>query len=189
LANIHELINGCINRESRYEHAMYKYCYDLLMPICYRYTKNREEAAELLQIGFIRIMQRLEDVDISQFEPWAKSVQVNCIIDNWRKHKKEKELLSDIPADEVREDFHGINWNEAEAKLSMDELKIQIDKLPESQKLVLNLHVFEGLSHKEIAEQLGIAESSSRWHIMQARNTLKNYLSGISTRKQVNYER
>lgn len=188
MTNIQELIRGCLNRESRCEHAMYRYCYDLLMPICFRYTKNKEEATELLQLGFIRIMQALDKVEGNQFDPWARSIQVNCIIDNWRKNKKEKTLLSDTPADEVEEDFHGVNWNEAEARLSMEEIKLQIDRLPDSQKLVLNLHVFEGLSHKEISEQLGIAESSSRWHIMQARNTLKKLLSGITNTKLVNYE-
>ncbi|MFY8108811.1 MAG: RNA polymerase sigma factor [Bacteroidia bacterium] len=171
--NIQDIIRACINKESKAEYALYRYCFDLLIPICMRYSIQEEDAVELLNLGFCKILFSIEKYNGPEFNPWAKTIMVNTIIDEFRKRQKEKQLFSEKDIEDLSQQQIPFNLNEAEDKIQKEELIKLINNLPEIQKLVLNLHVFEGLSHKEIAEQLSLNESSSRWHLMNARNELK----------------
>ncbi len=138
-----------------------------------RYSIQEEDAVELLNLGFCKILFSIEKYNGPEFNPWAKTIMVNTIIDEFRKRQKEKQLFSEKDIEDLSQKQIPFNLNEAEDKIQKEELIKLINNLPEIQKLVLNLHVFEGLSHKEIAEQLSLNESSSRWHLMNARNELK----------------
>ena len=72
--------------------------------------------------------------------------------------------------------YHSFNLNEAEAKLTADDIQVQIQKLPDSSKMVFNLFTVDGYSHKEIGEMLGINEGTSKWHLNNARKILKKKL-------------
>ena len=174
---IQDIIQACLNNDSRAEYALYRHCFDLLIPICLRYAKHEDDAIELLNLGFCKILFSLKKFDGTNFSPWAKTILVNTIIDEFRKRQKEKHLYSEKDIEELSQNQVPFDINEAEFTIQKEELIELINKLPEIQKLVLNLYVFEGLTHKEIAEQLSLNESSSRWHLMNARNELKKKIS------------
>ena len=75
------------NRKAQYK--LYKYCFGILMPVCFRYTKNEEFAREELSMAFVKIIAGLKKMkpDV-KFDAWAKRITVNSIIDNYRKNKK-----------------------------------------------------------------------------------------------------
>lgn len=171
--NIQDIIRGCINKDGKAEYALYRHCFDLLIPICMRYSYHEDDAVELLNLGFCKIIFSLDKFNGTEFSPWAKTILVNTIIDEFRKRQKEKQLFSEKEIEELSQQQIPFSLNEAENNIQKEELIKMINQLPEIQQLVLNLHVFEGLSHKEIAEQLSLNESSSRWHLMNARNELK----------------
>lgn len=177
--NIQDIINACLKKDSKAEYALYRYCFDLLIPICLRYGKHEDEAVELLNLGFCKILFALEKFKGSDFNPWAKTLLVNTIIDEFRKRQKERNFYSEKDIEELHQKQIPFQLNEAESNLNKEELIRLVNALPEMQKLVLNLHVFEGLSHKEIADQLNLNESSSRWHLMNARNELKKKIKHL----------
>lgn len=174
---IQDIIHACLNNDSRAEYALYRHCFDLLIPICLRYAKQEDDAVELLNLGFCKILFSLKKFNGNDFSPWAKTILVNTIIDEFKKRQKEKHLYSEKDIEELSQNQVPFDINEAEFTIQKEELIELINKLPEIQKLVLNLYVFEGLTHKEIAEQLSLNESSSRWHLMNARNELKKKIS------------
>ncbi len=171
--NIQDIIRACINKDGKAEYALYRHCFDLLIPICLRYSYHEDDAVELLNLGFCKIIFSLDKFNGTEFSPCAKTILVNTIIDEFRKRQKEKQLFSEKEIEELSQQQIPFSLNEAENNIQKEELIKMINQLPEIQQLVLNLHVFEGLSHKEIAEQLSLNESSSRWHLMNARNELK----------------
>jgi RNA polymerase sigma-70 factor (ECF subfamily) len=69
-----------------------------------------------------------------------------------------------------------IDMNEAEAKLNAEDIHRCIQKLPDGSKMVLNMYVFEGYTHKEIGKELGISEGTSKWHLSNARSLLKQII-------------
>lgn len=174
------LIQECIKQNRKAEYALYRYCFKFLMPVCYRYLKNEDDAAEILNKAFLKILLNLETYNREkQFEKWAKAITVNTIIDEFRMNKKRNLLFAQVAPEDVQPYYHPFNLNEAEAKLTAEDVHKHIQLLPESSKVVFNLFVFEGYSHKEIAQQLNISEGTSKWHLSHARQILKAQLSKI----------
>src|SRR5688572_1334106 len=87
-----ELINRCIKRDAKAEYALYKECYPMLMPICSRYGRQEDDAVDLLNRGFYKILSNLGAYDQDKpFDKWAKSILINTIIDEFRANKNERE--------------------------------------------------------------------------------------------------
>lgn len=174
------ILKACIKQDTKAEYALYRYCFALLMPVCFRYTRNEDDAADLLNKGFLKIHSNLVKYNEERaFDAWARKIMVNTIIDEYRNNKAYKETIMQVDMNELGQHYHPVDLNEAEARINSKELKQYIDRLPEASKVVLNLFVFEGLSHKEIAAQMSISEGTSKWHLNNARTLLKKMMSGV----------
>lgn len=179
------IIKACRNRDTRAEYTLYRECYSSLIGICKRYTHNDDDAADLLNQGFLKILNSLKVYDESKpFDKWAKSILINTIIDDFRGKKKYKNTYAVSDELETSTSLHPIDVNMAESKISVDEMLVEIQKLPDGCREVFNLYVFEDMSHKEIGEKLLIPEGTSRWLLNNARAKLKQrFASLISTIK------
>jgi len=163
-----ELIHKCIKGDSSAQKALYTLFAGKLFAICLRYTKNRQEAEDWLQDSFVKIFQNLDKFKgEGSFEGWTKRITVNHILSEYRKKKNQGSVL-DI--DDVL-DLDDIQTSPHSALL-YEELITFINLLPEGKKLVFNLAVIEGYSHKEIAELLNITEGASRGQLAKAREML-----------------
>lgn len=173
-----QLIEQCIKRDTKAEYALYRECYAMLMPLCYRYVKNKDDAADLMNRGFLKILNNLHQYDMSKsFDKWARAVMVNTIIDGFRKNKKTKELMVTTDMTEIMQAHHPVDWNSAENNLSSADYMKAIQQLPEVSRNVFNLYVFEDMDHKKIGELLKMPEGTSRWHLSVARGLLRKSIS------------
>ena len=171
------ILQACLKQDSRAEYALYTACFQPLMSICYRYTRNEDDAADLLNKGFLKILSGLSKYDSSlPFQKWIKRIMINTIIDEFRKNKTYKTLMHHVDLSTM-ENHASLNLNEAEIRLSAEDIHRCINKLPDSSKMVLNMFVFEDMSHKEIAKVLSISEGTSKWHLSNARNLLRQILN------------
>jgi RNA polymerase sigma factor (sigma-70 family) len=171
-----DIIKGCLACDVRSQNALYNACFQLLMSICYRYTRNEDDAADLVNRGFLKIITNLEKYDTDQpLDKWISTIMVHTIIDEYRSNKTYKTMIqhTDIYPVELPS---AIDLNEAEARLNAKDIQKCIQQLPDASKMVLNMYVFEGFSHKEIAKALNISEGTSKWHLSNARNLLKQIL-------------
>jgi RNA polymerase sigma-70 factor (ECF subfamily) len=140
------------------------------MTVCRRYV-GQANAEDVLQDSFIRIFQYLIQYrSDGSFEGWIRRICVNTCIRHLEKAKRlQVDYLGEgLPEYPVEPD--------AISKMSADELMVIIDKLPDGYRTVFNLSVIEGFHHKEIAELLGIEESSSRSQLTKARKYLQRSL-------------
>lgn len=147
----------------------YEQCFNTLMSACVPYTNSKDDAAIFVNEAFLKIITNIDTVDIDKpLDPWMRKIAVNCIIDHFRREKKERDIRTeDNGYEEV-----GIE-NEVEQIIKQEFIKDILNNLPPKTKLVLNLHYREGYSHKEIAEKLNISLETSKWHIKSARRQLK----------------
>ncbi len=161
-----ELVKKCINNEPAAQKELYKQLGGKLFAICLRYTKNRAEAEDWLQESFIKIFTNLKSFKFEgSFEGWAKRITVNHILSDLKKQKNLKFT------DEVEENTLMVE-EEAHSNIGKEELIRFINLLPEGKKVIFNLYVIEGYSHKEIAETLNINEGTSRGQLAKAREQL-----------------
>ncbi len=180
MKDLQEIIAKCKKQDTRAEYALYKLCFTMLMPICYRYSASRDDALDLLNKGFYKILKNITKYkEELEFSKWAKTILINSIIDEFRMAKKYKESQQVTDFTVFNNIDHPFDINKAEQKLSAEEVISQIGKLPNMSKEVMNLYVFEGLSHREISVSLNISEGTSRWHLSNARSILKEKLGNV----------
>ncbi len=153
-----------------------RYLYDkykvFLFAICLRYSRDRSEAKDIFQEGFINIYKDLHQCNSTgHLENWMRRVMVNTALRYIRKWKKDWQHEDSQAYEEV---FH--SQEIVFQKLEMEELTRLIQRLPDGYKLVFNLYVIEGYSHKEIAHLLGVSESTSKTQLFKAKAALKKQL-------------
>jgi len=172
LANEEEHINiirGCQQNNRKAQEALYKAYYKAMVMICLRYTKNEDDAVEVLNNGFLKVfknIQRYEPAQASLYT-WIRTIVVNSCLDFIRKKNRMEQPheLSDsvevhVPAEVV-------------SRMKTGELLSLVRSLPPATAAVFNLYVIEGYSHKEIGSLLGISDGTSKWHLSEARKQLQ----------------
>jgi RNA polymerase sigma factor (sigma-70 family) len=170
-----DLITACIRKERKAQYELYQQVFRYLMSICIRYTRSYEEANEALNTGFLKILNNMEKykADIP-FKAWIRKIMVNVLIDEYRKQKKDKENMK------VIQEYTGntplVELNSAIAKMDAERIHKLIMELPPVSQKVFNLFVIDGFEHKEIAGMLGITEGTSKWHLHNSREQLKEKL-------------
>jgi RNA polymerase sigma factor (sigma-70 family) len=171
LDNLKELIKECIAGNRSMQNKLYKYYASRMMGVCLRYSKSRADAQEILQEGFIKVFTCLHQYNFrGSLEGWIKRTMINCAL---QKLRTKSSLYPVINVDEVSERYIDVD---AMASLHAKELLILIQNLPTMCKLVFNLYVFEGCTHREIAEMLHISEGTSKSNLHDARMILQKQL-------------
>lgn len=173
-----DLITACINRERKAEYELYKSTYSYLMSICFRYTNSRENAEEMLNVGFLKALKNLDKYRPEiPFKTWIRKVMINVLIDEYRKEKKHHEHIEYVEEYTDTMDYAG--QNSTIMKMDADQIHALIVKLPPMSQKVFNLYVIDGFNHKEIGSLLNMSEGTSKWHLNFSRNRLKEMLNKL----------
>lgn len=177
-----ELLKACVRDDRRAIRTLYEHCFNVFMPVCFRYHNNEEDARSSLNLGFMKILKGLESVDEElNFPAWSKRIMVNTLIDEYRKKKNYQSKVSTKETERELDVDALPSENDAEVAFGYDNLIKLISQLPEISGKVFNLYVIDGYNHKEIGEMLGISEGTSKWHLSTARKTLREKLEKIET--------
>ncbi len=151
------------------------------MSVCRRYTKNDDEAKDMLQDGFIKLFKNIERFNFQgSFEGWVRRIIVNTAIDHIRKSKHDYLLMNENQSiedfeDSLKEEVDVEDDNDLD--LNVGDVRLAMDKLSAAYKTVFNLYVFENYSHQQIAETLGINIGTSKSNLAKARANLRKILS------------
>lgn len=166
-----DLLARCKKGDARAQRILYDVFKARLMGLCRRYTRDREEAKDVLQESFIRIFKSIHQLDDwSKLESWMKSVVVNTAINHFHRHKKHDVVR---PLDSISRD----GLVDSNRQVLSDELLIAVvNGLPDGCRMVFNLFVVEGYSHAEIADMLKVSEGTSRSQLHHAKLLLKEKL-------------
>lgn len=174
--NYNELIPKIKAGETLAFKKLYEAYAPLFKGIAYRYLHDEQKAEDILQETFIKIYKSITSyTGDGNFEGWMKRILVNNCLNYI---KKEKKYSFDALSGAV--DQPDRPWDSVIEHLSFEEIVSLIGNLPEGNKAVFNMAVFEGYSHKEIGEVLGITPSASRSQLTKAKASLKEELKKIN---------
>lgn len=175
--NLEQWIEGCKEGNRRSQEMVYELYFGKMMGICYRYAKNKEEAKDLLQEGFLKVFKNIHKYNKQgSFEGWIKRIIVNNAIDHLRKGKNtfyledSYETLSDVS--EVDDSSDEKTFFNLKAEDVIDAMQ----KLSPAYRTVFNLYVMENYTHKEIADFLNISVGTSKSNLAKAKGNLKSIL-------------
>jgi RNA polymerase sigma-70 factor (ECF subfamily) len=173
-----EHIKGCGLNNRMSQKVIFSSYYGYAMSVCLRYTSKKEDAAEILSDGFLKVFKELyrftptyADVK-SSFAAWLRKIMIYTAIDHLRKTHKYEMNFSFQEADVEVADLD----ENALDRMSHAEIMAAIGKLSPSYRTILNLFVVEGFSHNEIAESLGISVGTSKSNLFKAKKQLQKIL-------------
>jgi RNA polymerase sigma-70 factor (ECF subfamily) len=143
-----------------------------MLGLCYRYAHNKADAEDMLQEGFIKVFQMLHQFrGEGSLEGWIRRIVVHTCINVLKKNRKFTDCL------EIEHAFQLATPHDAIPSISQaKDIVESIRLLPLGYRTVLNLFAIEGYSHREIADMLGIGESSSRSQYARAKTHLEAIL-------------
>lgn len=165
-----KLIESCMKGDRASQKVLYDRLVPRMFPLCIRYIGDRIQAEDVLQDGFITLFTKLESYKgDGSFEGWARRIFVTTALMSLRK-KDALKMSEEI--DQVRgmkTDIPSQGEN-----IGYKELMTLVMSLPPGFRTVFNMYAIEGYTHKEIADALGITETTSRTQLSRARIWLQN---------------
>lgn len=167
-----ELIKLCIKGDSKAMNALYEFYVPKMRGLCFRYVRTVFEVDDVLQDAFVKVFMKLDKYNFKgSFEGWVRKIVINTAINYYHSNQN---FFDQVQVDEIYEKDSGVV--EVLEKLSVEDLYTLINKLPSGYRFIFNMFAIDGYSHKEIAETLGITESTSRSQYTRARKHLINLL-------------
>lgn len=176
-----KIIEQCLKNDRASQKKLYESLASKMYAVCLRYASKRVSADDILQEAFIKVFKYLPTFNFTgSFEGWVRRIVVNTALDHIKKYA---EPLDDI--DEASSDETLISVNDAIAQISTQELFALIQSLPEGKRMIFNLYAFEGYSHKEIAQLLGISVMTSKGQYSKAKKILQEKIMNLN---HISYE-
>ena len=163
---LEELIQNCQQNSIRAQEQLYRLFAPKLFSVCLKYSRSYADAQDNMQDGFLLIFKKIDQYKFKgSFEGWAKRVMINNVLQKYRSEGV-FELVSENMADDTELDLD-------DDAISLDFLVGIIQELPDRYRMVFNLYVMDGYSHKEIGDMLDITTGTSKSNLARARMILK----------------
>ena len=178
-----ELIRRCSEGESRAQEVLYRRYFSFAMSVCVRYTRDQNEAMEIVNDSFMKVLGSIGKFDDSgSFRSWYGRILVNSAIDYYRRNAKHTSYLQINDLEETEEQEPSVN-----AELSVNEILSLFNLLPDNYRVTFNLYEIEGYSHEEIGQMLDISTSTSRSNLARAKKMLRDlYRKNFNPEKRSN---
>src|SRR5690606_28369915 len=166
------------NNERLAQKHLYERFYGRMMGVCMRYSSHREQATEILNMGFFKVFKTIETFakNGGNLEAWIYRIMVNTAIDYLRAELRHRH--DDIDKTAFIEDHSDII-----ADMNATQIMELVNRLTPAYRTVFNLYVVEGYNHPEIAALLGISEGSSKSNLFKARMKLQEMIQQHNTVK------
>jgi RNA polymerase sigma factor (sigma-70 family) len=167
-----ELIKGCMRRERVAQQQLFDLYSSKMYGICFRYVRHAMEAEDIMVTAFTKIFERIHQFKgEGSFEGWVRRVMVNEALTHLRRART-MYLETELEQADREPDFSQLSDH-----LEAEDLMNMIQELPAGYRVVFNMYAIDGYSHKEIAEQLGISENTSKSQLSRARVYLQKMLA------------
>lgn len=169
--HLEKIIKGCLAGKREYQEKLYRVFSGKMYGLCLKYAGNEDDAKDIMQEGFIKVYTKLEQYNHKgSFEGWIRRIMINTALEKYRSQlhlKKVDEELADrkLPLE-----------NDILEEMEARELIRLIRELPPRYRMVFNLYVIDGYSHREIGEMMDISEGTSKSNLSRARTILKQKL-------------
>ena len=152
---------------------LYKHYYGYSLSITIRYTKNRDDAVEVMNDSFMKVFKNIKIFNTKlSFSAWLRKILINESINS----VKRKNAL--FKEEQISEGLEYGDQEHITQDIGYQEVVEMIQQLPPQYQTVFNLHVMEGFSHREISNMLNIKVGTSKSNLFKAKEKLKVILKG-----------
>ena len=168
-----EILKGCRKNKRQYQEILYRKYAKKMYGICMSYAGNRDMAQDMLQDAFIKVFSNIKKFKMEgSLEGWIRRIVSNTAVDQLRKQTRDYRFIVDTD-EEPGEAFEP----DVLEKLKAQDVLDIVAELPDGARMIFNLHVLEGYTHKEIAKKMNISEGTSKSQFNRARKMLMAMLN------------
>ncbi len=175
---LEHIIQGCIKANRDSQKQLYKLYYGFSMSICLRYSAHYTEAEEIVNDGFLKIFNKIEEFGPSyknyeaSFVGWIKKIFIYTAIDHYRKNNRSvtMPILDDRHLEIIENSSSPLDH------MSYKEIIALVQKLSPIYRTVFNLYVLDGFKHEDISKQLNISVGTSKSNLAKARMNIQKML-------------
>lgn len=179
MQHLQETIAACVRNQPREQKMLYEHYYGYCLKIVFRYIYHFDKAVDTVNDAFVKIFCNLhrfqagapQDLEM-MLMGWMRRIMINTAVDHLRKNNYMPEI-GDI-SEAVWHTEDKCAW--PDQALLYKELILQVKKLPPGYRAVFNMYVIDGLTHAEIADQLGISVGTSKSNLSKARVLLQQVI-------------
>jgi RNA polymerase sigma-70 factor (ECF subfamily) len=184
-----QIILGCQQGKRKAFNQLFENHAPVMLGVCMRYCKNRIDAEDVMQDGFIKVFSQIHKFRFEgSFEGWMKRIMINAAIDNYQANLKRAfhEDLGDSIPETGLADFNDEDDLPEELKIPHSKLMEMIQDLPDGYRMVFNLYAIENYNHREIGNLLGISENTSKTQLLKARKVLRKKIDALVQYNHIN---
>lgn len=186
-----QIISGCREGKRKAFSKLFDTYAPVMMGVCMRYCKNRIDAEDVMQDGFIKVFGQIHKFrGEGSLEGWIKRIMINAAIDSYQanlKHAFHEDVTENKLSAQIADmDDHSDDDLPPELQIPHKKLMEMIQELPDGYRMVFNLFAIENYSHKEIAALLGISENTSKTQLLKARKALRRKIEAIIEHSHIN---
>lgn len=164
--SLKQLIDKCVSHDTKAQSQIYQLYAGKLFTLCLKYSKNRADAEDVLHDAFLTIFKKIDQYDYKgSFEGWLKRITINTALQRYR-----GAVVFELVKDDAVEDAKVVI---EDSDIDINFLLKCVQELPDRYRLVFNLYVMDGYSHREIGSLLSISEGTSKSNLSRARLILK----------------
>jgi RNA polymerase sigma-70 factor (ECF subfamily) len=169
------LIQGCKQNDVLCQEQLYKLFYPEMIKVSYRYAGDRDGAGIIYNNAMLKVFKSINNYkEEGRLAGWIKKIVINCSIDFCKKKAVFVETIEHTKETEISINADVFNI------LSGRDIQQLIAELPKATATVFNMYVYEGFTHRQVGELLGISDGTSKWHVSEAKRILKIKLENIS---------
>ena len=189
LENIIQVIQGCINKQHRYQKMVYEHYVGYALKIVFRYIYRYEKAVDVMNDAFVKLFNHFDRFSIPENENnvscekllmgYLKKIMINTAIDELRKGN----MLPEIGGIRPQVWDYSDKANDADQLLLYKDLILLVKELPPQYRTVFNMYVIDGYNHIEIASLLKIPIGTSKSNLYKAKLILRENIKKLEEAK------
>ncbi|KAA0990153.1 RNA polymerase sigma factor [Dyadobacter aurulentus] len=169
--DVTELVKACQQLDRRAQNILYDRYMNKMLGVCRRYARTNLEAEDIFQEAFMKIFQKIDDLkNPLQLDSWIKVIVIRTAINYYQRTTKSEKLQ--ICLDSMDFERESGEHDRIFNQLDMEILINVISELPNGYLAVINLFFIDGHTHAEIANLLGIEESTSKSQLSRGKDLL-----------------
>lgn len=166
-----DIVAGCVSNNRYFQEVLYRRYFNTMLGMCMRYTNDRDRALEIINNGFLKVFKKIDTFSFKgSLEGWIRRIVYHSLSDYFKGEAQYLKLM-------VFEEKESNQYAYSTDKLYTEDILNMVRKLPPASQEVFRLYAIEGYSHAEIGEILGISVGTSKWHLSNAREKLKEMLN------------
>ena len=170
----HQLIEDCLANNRKAQLELYNSYCDGMFIVASRFLRNSAEAEDAMQEAFVKAFSKLHQYSGEvTFGAWLKKIVINKCLDELKAKKLEYVAMNEQFLEKVEDESN--DW-QVDDEIGIEDVKTEIQELPEKYKYPLMLFLIEGYDHEEISEILKITQVASRTLVHRGKQKLQEKL-------------